>query len=149
VRLDGSPDDAHTLRAAVWIADQLGGRVSAVNVRALPAISDVTTVERVERELEGSHSRPAIRIETGDPIDQLDDVVDMHDAALIVVGSRGETLRPSSLATVVAAARRPVLAVSPQAVVPERASAAAPPTRRVAGGERALAGEVDLPVARV
>jgi nucleotide-binding universal stress UspA family protein len=122
-RLDGSPDDAHTLRAAVWIAAGLGGRLSAVNVRALPAISVVTTVERVERELVDTHSRPAIRVETGDPIDQLTEVVDMHDATLIVVGSRGETLRPSSLATLVAGARRPVMAVSPQAVVPGRLSA--------------------------
>lgn len=122
-RLDGSPDDAHTLRAAVWIAEQLGGSLSAVNARALPAISDVSTVERVERELENMESRPAIRVETGEPVDQLDDVADMHDAALIVVGSRGVTLRPSSLATFVSAARRPVMAVSPQAVVSGRLEA--------------------------
>ena len=117
-RLDGTSDDIHTLRAAVWMAAQLGGRLTAVNVRALPTISEVTTVQRVERALDGLTGRPAVRVETGDAIDQLNQVVDTHDATLIVVGSRGDSLWGASLAGLVAAAQRPVMAVSPDAVVP-------------------------------
>jgi nucleotide-binding universal stress UspA family protein len=124
-RLDGSVEDMPTLRAAAWFTLGFGARLLAINVRGEGLDEPIgRSVFRVRVEL---GTLPpvdkAVRTETGDPVDQIHHVADSYGAAMIVVGSHGDSLLPSPLAGAVASrlvteARRPVMVVSPVARVP-------------------------------
>jgi nucleotide-binding universal stress UspA family protein len=128
-RVDISADGLQTLRAAAWITAALGGSRLAVNVRDRAARRGGTSVlAQIEHELDDLGLEAAIRVETGDPIDQLHRVADDQGATLIVVGAHGaRRLRswPAGglSARLIAEARRPVMVVSPQASLPRRALA--------------------------
>jgi nucleotide-binding universal stress UspA family protein len=124
-RLDGSVEDMRTLRAAAWFTLGFGARLLAINVRSeSPDEPRGRSLFRVQVELGTLPAvDKALRLETGDPIDQIHRVADSYGAAMIVVGSHGESLRPSPLAgavssRLVAEARRPVMVVSTAALVP-------------------------------
>jgi nucleotide-binding universal stress UspA family protein len=124
-RLDGSVEDMSTLRAAAWFTLGFGARLLAINIRGedldelrgqsvFRVQSELATLPAVDR---------AIRVETRDPIDQIHNIADSYGAAMIVVGSHGDSLLPSPLAGAVSArlvaeARRPVMIVSPAARIP-------------------------------
>jgi len=114
-RLDGSIDDRPTLDAAAWIAPALGGEFAAVNVRGTLALQTGTTAMWVERDLEELGVEPAVRVESGNAVDQIRQVADRHDAAMIVVGWDGDALVPGAVAGKLAARSDvPVLIVPPR-----------------------------------
>ena len=124
-RLDGSAEDMSTLRAAAWFTLGFGARLLAINVRG-EGLDEPTgrSIFRIQGELATLPAvDKAIRVETRDPIDQIHHVADSYGAAMIVVGSHGDSLLPSPLAGAVSArlvaeARRPVMIVSPAARIP-------------------------------
>jgi nucleotide-binding universal stress UspA family protein len=125
-RLDGSVDDRPALHAAAWIAEQLGGVLDAINVRGRLAIDTGTDAMQLERELEELGVRPAVRVEAGNPADQIAQVAARHDAALIVVRWDGDVLVPGAVAGRLAARSRvPVMIVPPRVGVDALAARAA------------------------
>jgi nucleotide-binding universal stress UspA family protein len=114
-RLDGSIDDRPTLDAAAWIADALGGAFTAVNVRAKLALRTGTTAMWVQHDLDELGVAPAVRVESGNAVDQIRQVAERHAAALIVVGWDGDALMPGAVAGKLAARSDvPVLVVPPR-----------------------------------
>jgi nucleotide-binding universal stress UspA family protein len=125
-RLDGSADDRPALHAAAWIADRLGGALDAINVRGRLAIETGTDAMELEHELDQLGVRPAVRVEAGNPADQIAQVAARHAAALIVVRWDGDVLVPGAVAGRLAARSRvPVMIVPPRVVVEAPAARAA------------------------
>ena len=123
-RLDGSVDDRPALHAAAWIAEELGGSLDAVNVRGRLAIDTGMEAMVLERELAELGIAPAVRVEAGNPAEQITQVAERHRAALIVVRWDGDVLVPGAVAGRLAArARVPVM------IVPPRVSVEAPAAR--------------------
>ena len=125
-RLDGSVADRPALHAAAWIAEELGGALDAVNVRGRLAVDTGTEVMELERELAELGVAPAVRVEAGNPAEQIDQVAERHGATLIVVGWDGDLLVPGAVAGRLAARSRvPVMIVPPRIRVEPLAARAA------------------------
>jgi nucleotide-binding universal stress UspA family protein len=114
-RLDGSADDRPALQAAAWIADELGGSLEAVNVRGRLALETGSDAMALECELAGLGVQPAVRVEAGNPAEQIEQVAERHGATLIVVRWDGDVLVPGAIAGRLAArAGVPVMVVPPR-----------------------------------
>lgn len=125
-RLDGSVDDRPALHAAAWIAEELGGTLDAVNVRGRLAVDTGTEIMELEDELDELGVAPAVRVESGNPAEQIDQVAERHGATLIVVGWDGDVLVPGAVAGRLAARSRvPVMIVPPRVRVEALAASAA------------------------
>jgi nucleotide-binding universal stress UspA family protein len=118
-RLDGSIDDRPVLDAAAWIAHALDGELAAVNVRGRLALRTGTTAMSVQRDLDELGVAPAVRVESGNAVDQIRQVAERHDAVMIVVGWDGDALVAGAVAGKLAARSDvPVLVVPPRLRVP-------------------------------
>jgi nucleotide-binding universal stress UspA family protein len=125
-RLDGSTDDRPALHAAAWIAGELGGTLEAVNVRGRLALDTGSDPMSLDDELDDLGVDPAVRVEAGNPADQIGEVAERHGATLIVVRWDGDVLVPGAVAGRLAArSRLPVMIIPPRVRVDALAASAA------------------------
>lgn len=131
--IDGSDAASHALDCASRLAWSMGGRLLATHVRKSTAGRRVeegaTARALMEHELAQLQLpvEASVHIEVGDAAKQLDELAAAHRAALVVVGSRGETPLRAALvgsvsARLAACARTPVLIVSKEARLARRSS---------------------------